>query len=122
MALIPTPMICCVQAHGWGRGVLSLAIALQNVIWGIAQPFVGFLADTWGSGRIVAIGKYFNSAWLRLTPPMRREVLRRKALSSIFPWLLFGAKYMCFYVGGLVFCLGLIGMAFAENELQLYLR
>ena len=26
---------------GWGREVFSFAIALQNIIWGVSQPFVG---------------------------------------------------------------------------------
>ena len=31
---------------GWGRGVFAFAIALQNLIWGIAQPFTGCLLYT----------------------------------------------------------------------------
>ena len=41
---------------GWGRGVFALAIALQNLIWGLAQPFAGALADRFGAGRVVAMG------------------------------------------------------------------
>ena len=41
---------------GWGRGVFAFAISLQNLLWGLAQPFVGALADRYGSGRVVAIG------------------------------------------------------------------
>lgn len=41
---------------GWGRGVFALAIALQNLIWGLAQPFAGALADRFGAGRVVALG------------------------------------------------------------------
>ena len=26
---------------GWGRGVFAFAIALQNLMWGLAQPFAG---------------------------------------------------------------------------------
>jgi MFS family permease len=40
----------------WGRGVFALAIALQNLIWGLAQPFAGALADRFGAGRVVALG------------------------------------------------------------------
>ena len=41
---------------GWGRGVFALAIALQNLIWGLAQPFAGALADRYGAGRVVMVG------------------------------------------------------------------
>ncbi|WP_296252532.1 MFS transporter [Pseudomonas sp. UBA4194] len=41
---------------GWGRGVFALAIALQNLIWGLAQPFAGALADRFGAARVVMIG------------------------------------------------------------------
>ena len=26
------------QAHGWGRDVFALAIAVQNLLWGLGQP------------------------------------------------------------------------------------
>ncbi|MDD0975848.1 MFS transporter [Pseudomonas fontis] len=41
---------------GWGRGVFALAIALQNLVWGLAQPFAGALADRLGAARVVMIG------------------------------------------------------------------
>ncbi|MCY1422168.1 putative MFS-type transporter YhjX [compost metagenome] len=41
---------------GWGREVFAFAIALQNLFWGLAQPFTGALADRLGAARVVAIG------------------------------------------------------------------
>ncbi|MDI5985422.1 MFS transporter [Halomonas sp. M4R5S39] len=41
---------------GWGRGVFAFALALQNLIWGLSQPFTGALADRFGAARVVAIG------------------------------------------------------------------
>ena len=35
---------------GWGREVFAFAMALQNLVWGVSQPFVGMIADRWGSG------------------------------------------------------------------------
>lgn len=32
-------------AHGWGREVFSIAIAVQNLMWGLGQPFAGAIAD-----------------------------------------------------------------------------
>ena len=43
-------------AHGWSREMFSLAIAWQNLIWGLAQPFAGAFADRYGAGRTLAIG------------------------------------------------------------------
>ncbi|MFW1753776.1 MFS transporter [Acinetobacter wanghuae] len=41
---------------GWGHNVFSLAIAMQNLIWGAVQPFTGALADKYGSRLVVATG------------------------------------------------------------------
>lgn len=41
---------------GWGREVFAFAIALQNLIWGLAQPFAGALADRFGAQRTVLVG------------------------------------------------------------------
>lgn len=40
----------------WNHGVFSLAIALQNLLWGAVQPFTGALADKYGSKIVVATG------------------------------------------------------------------
>ena len=39
--------------HGWSRETFSFAIALQNLVWGLASPFAGALADRHGAGRTV---------------------------------------------------------------------
>jgi MFS family permease len=41
---------------GWGRESFSFAIALQNLVWGLAMPFAGAVADRFGGGRVLAIG------------------------------------------------------------------
>jgi MFS family permease len=53
---------------GWSREVFALAIATQNLVWGLTQPFAGRLADRYGAGWIVfggallyAIGLYMMS-------------------------------------------------------------
>jgi len=42
--------------RGWGRESVALALALQNLVWGLAQPFTGMLADRFGSRRVVMAG------------------------------------------------------------------
>jgi MFS family permease len=39
---------------GWEREVFSLAIALQNLLWGVLGPFAGGIADRYGARRLVA--------------------------------------------------------------------
>jgi len=41
---------------GWGRESFALAIAVQNILWGVTQPVFGWAADRWGAGRISALG------------------------------------------------------------------
>ena len=33
------------QANGWGRDVFALALAIQNLLWGLGQPLAGAIAD-----------------------------------------------------------------------------
>lgn len=39
-----------------GRADFGLALAIQNLVWGLAQPWIGALADRHGAGRIAVIG------------------------------------------------------------------
>jgi len=41
---------------GWNRESFAFALALQNLVWGLSQPFVGALADRHGPGKTVAAG------------------------------------------------------------------
>jgi MFS family permease len=44
------------QQFGWGRDVFALAFAVQNLLWGIGQPFAGAIADKFGSVRVICVG------------------------------------------------------------------
>jgi MFS family permease len=44
------------ETFNTGREFFSLAIALQNLMFGAFQPFVGMAADKWGSKRIIMAG------------------------------------------------------------------
>ena len=46
------------SANGWGRETYALAIALQNLVWGFAQPVAGALADRYGPFKIMVIGGF----------------------------------------------------------------
>ena len=43
-------------ARGWDRETFALAMALQNLLWGLGLPFAGGLADKSGPSRVIAIG------------------------------------------------------------------
>jgi MFS family permease len=47
---------------GFGREVFSLSIAIQNLVWGFSQPFVGAFADRFGAFKAIVIGTIFYSA------------------------------------------------------------
>src|SRR5437763_7946897 len=40
----------------WGRETFALAMAVQNLMWGITQPFAGMLADKYGAHRVMLAG------------------------------------------------------------------
>ncbi len=42
--------------HGWGRDVFSFSLAIQNLLWGAAQPFAGGFADRFGAVRVICAG------------------------------------------------------------------
>ena len=42
---------------GWGREIFALALAVQNLTWGATQPFAGFVADRFGSARVIVVGR-----------------------------------------------------------------
>jgi MFS family permease len=42
--------------RGWSREAFSLAMALQNLVWGIAQPFTGMIADRFGTAKVIFMG------------------------------------------------------------------
>ena len=42
--------------RGWGRDVFSLAIAIQMLLWGIAQPVAGAIADRFGPVVVLSVG------------------------------------------------------------------
>lgn len=42
--------------RGWSREAFGLALALQNLLWGVAQPLTGMIADRFGSARVILAG------------------------------------------------------------------
>ena len=54
------------QDNGWDRSTFGMAMALQNLFWGLGQPLFGVIADKFGSWRVIAIGALLYFAGLVL--------------------------------------------------------
>src|SRR4029453_17391866 len=52
--------------RGWDREAFALAIAIQNLVWGLGQPFAGAVADRFGAGRVLAAGGLVYAAGVAL--------------------------------------------------------
>ena len=50
------------QLNGWGRETFALAMALQNLTWGITQPLFGGLSDRLGSFKVLLVGGLLYAA------------------------------------------------------------
>src|SRR5918997_1503458 len=44
------------EGRDWSREVFALAIAIQNILWGLGQPVAGAVADRYGAARVLAVG------------------------------------------------------------------
>jgi MFS family permease len=51
MGFFQIPMM---EARGWDRTTFALAMAIQNLVWGIGQPFFGAISDKFGTWRVLA--------------------------------------------------------------------
>ena len=50
----------------WTRETFGFAIALQNIVWGLGQPFAGAIADKFGAARVIVAGGMFYALGLAL--------------------------------------------------------
>jgi MFS family permease len=51
---------------GLSRETWGMAMAIQNLVWGLAQPFAGAIADRYGTGRVIVGGLVVYAAGLAL--------------------------------------------------------
>jgi len=64
LGLFQTPVV---QELGLQAADFAMAIAVQNIVWGITQPFVGALVDRFGPRRIAIAGALLYAAGLAIT-------------------------------------------------------
>ena len=53
MGFFQIPMI---EERGWDRSTFGLAIAIQNLVWGLGQPVFGAISYKFGTWRVLAFG------------------------------------------------------------------
>ncbi|NDV86644.1 MFS transporter [Aurantimonas aggregata] len=53
--------------NGWSREDFALAIALQNLFWGLGQPLFGAIADKFGTARVLVLSGVLYAAGLAIT-------------------------------------------------------
>ncbi len=61
MGFFQIPMLA---EKGWDRTTFGLAMALQNLFWGLGLPFFGAIADRFGTWRVLALGGVIYAAGL----------------------------------------------------------
>ena len=60
---------------GWGREVFSLSLAIQVLMWGVAQPLAGAYADKHGPTQVLAFGAIFAALGFALRGILLDETL-----------------------------------------------
>lgn len=53
-------------ANDWGREIISIALAVQNLFWGIVAVFAGGLADRYGNLRVIVAGTILYALGMQL--------------------------------------------------------
>jgi MFS family permease len=94
--------------RGWGRETVSLALALQNLMWGFVQPFAGAFADRYGAGRVFVAGGILYAAGL-VTMALAQSPLE----FGFGTGALIGLAQSC---AGLGVVLGVVGKSFPEKS------
>src|SRR5438034_3251113 len=52
------------REFSWGRDVFGLALAAQNLLWGLGQPLAGAIADRFGILRVMCVGAVLYASGL----------------------------------------------------------
>ncbi len=96
------------QAHGWTRETYSLAIALQNLLWGAFGPLAGIAADRYGTARVVLLGAILYMAGL-----LWMAMISQPTVFVIGSGILIGGALACTAFGAVS---GIIGRTAPESQ------
>jgi MFS family permease len=59
-------MLPMLADRGWGRESFAFAAGLQTLVWGLMQPLTGWVADRFGTARVIAVGCLLYAAGLAI--------------------------------------------------------
>jgi len=93
---------------GWNRQTFALAIAIQNLVYGLAQPFTGMIADKFGAARVLIAGTVFYAIGLVLM-----SLSTTGWEFGLSAGLLVGAGLSC---SGFSIVFGVVGRAFPAEK------
>ncbi|MDO8701099.1 MAG: MFS transporter [Undibacterium sp.] len=96
------------QAHGWTRETYSLALAVQNLMWGAFGPFAGMAVDKLGTARVIVIGAFLYAAGL-----LWMALIDQPTLFVVGSGILIGAALACTAFGAVS---GIIGRTAPEAK------
>lgn len=98
---------------GWNREIFGLAIAIQNIVWGVTQPAVAIAADRWGPRPVIAASAavYALGLWLMSATSSAAEFYL--SAGALIGLALSGT--------GFVIIMGAVGRVFPENSRSLAL-
>ena len=77
-----------------GREFFSFAIALQNLLFGVFQPFVGMASDRWGAKRIIILGAISYALGLYLTSTALEPTMMYLSLGVLVGFGLSATSYV----------------------------
>jgi len=89
------------QQHGWTRETFSMAMALQNLMWGVFGPLAGMVIDKVGTMKMMVLGAFLYAAGL-----LWMALVDNSALFIIGTGILIGAALACTSFGAVS---GIIG-------------
>jgi MFS family permease len=98
---------------GWSRETFAIALAIQNLVYGLAQPFTGMISDKYGAPRVLVVGTLLYALGMALMA--HTEAGWDFALSA---GLLVGLGLSC---SGFSIVFGVVGRAFPPHKRTLAL-
>lgn len=96
-----------------GREAFAFAMALQNIVWGLSQPFAGAIADKFGAGKVVAVSGALYAGGLALASTASDAVGLQISLGLLIGLGLSGTSFAV--------VLGAVGRMVPENRRSLAL-
>lgn len=96
------------QTFGWEREVFGLAVAIQNLVWGVCQPFFSVAADRYGARRVVFAATLLYACGLWLLSVTGGEAVFYLSAGVLVGLALSGT--------GFVIIMGAVGRAFPDRN------